>query len=395
MEIKRLFSMKGSLFVYSRLEKLDYRLIFAPPKEFLAEPIRSEFIDFAREVINVDNVLNGSIEALRWSIIKRDNIVLIGIGCANSQLSSFNKDSTGRNVRGFFGVVLNSPNQNVINALCDVRFYQNLYDLFVTPLWTTTEQLKVNSIRAEINIDETKFDDCQSLDINSDNSKIKVFPQEVPFKDILFSAFRYNSVDIVYNLNNLKHITSSELYHFHNATIIGNDNTTLHRLINDFDRVDSGYNDLDHDDVGRNGFDCDDSDKYESIADRIICYFKKCGLKIELFLTILAKKCGCCVVKEPKKRDKSSSKYTRNISQVPKLQQSITKSEQIEPINCWDTEENKTARKERLKNLKEQYKQDKENSNNDQILTNRLEDIPEIDNNITNNNAVSNDLEEL
>lgn len=383
--------MKGSLFVYSRLERLDYRLIYAPSKEMLAEPIRNEFIDFAREVINVDNVLNGDIETLRWSIIKRENIVMVGIGCANSQLGTSNKDFAGRNVRGFFGVVINTPNQNPITALCDVRFYQNLYDLFITPLWNTTDQRKANSICAETNIGEMESIDFKSIDVNIDNSKIKVFPQNISFKDILFSAFRHNSVDFVCNLNNLQHITSAELYNFHNAIIIGNDNTTLHQI-----DVDNGGGDVD-DPGGVGEF------EYDNLANKIISHIKKYGLKIELFLKILAKKCGCRVIKEHENHYNHPPKHPHSTNRNAVLTNNIEKPESIATISYLETDEEKNARKNKLKNLKEQYKQDKkeqckqdkDNNCDDQLLSTTLEDIPEIDNNGINNNIENNDLEEL
>lgn len=382
--------MKGSLFVYSRLERLDYRLIYAPSKEMLAEPIRSEFIDFAREIINVDNALNGDIETLRWSIIKRENIVMVGIGCANSQLGTSNKDFARRNVRGFFGVVINTPNQNIINALCNVRFYQNLYNLFIIPLWntTTTDQRKANSICAETNIEEIESIDFKSIDVNIDNSRTKIFSQDISFKDILFSAFIHNSVDMVCNLNNLQHITSAELYKFHNATIIGNDNTTLHHLTGEEGEPGPG-------DAG--GF------EYESLADKIIRHFKKYGLKIELFLKILANKCGCRVIKKHENHYNHPPKQPHNTNRNAVLTNNIEKPNSIAAISYLETAEEKTVKRNKLKNLKEQYKQDKieqckqdrDNNGEDQLLHTTLEDIPEIDNNGINNNVENNDLEEL
>ncbi len=78
--------MKAFLFIYTRLDKFDYRLLYAPDKSFLPSPVREKFIDFAREVVNTDNLNNGRILAPRWSMMKENNLVLIGVGCYNNSL---------------------------------------------------------------------------------------------------------------------------------------------------------------------------------------------------------------------------------------------------------------------------------------------------------------------
>ncbi len=72
--------MEAYLFIYSRLERFDYRLIYAPSQSFLPSPTRDDFVSFAREVINTDNVANGGLNTARWSVIRRGNKVLFGGG---------------------------------------------------------------------------------------------------------------------------------------------------------------------------------------------------------------------------------------------------------------------------------------------------------------------------
>ena len=40
--------MKGYLFIYTRLDKFDYRLLYAPDIKILPSHIRDTFINFAR-----------------------------------------------------------------------------------------------------------------------------------------------------------------------------------------------------------------------------------------------------------------------------------------------------------------------------------------------------------
>ncbi len=352
--------MKGTLFVYSRLERLDYRLIYAPPKSILPEPIRSDFINFAREIINVDNVLNGSIDELRWSVIKRENVVMVGVGCVNEQLGSTYKDFAGRHVRGFFGVVINSFNNGVINALCDVMFYQNLYKSFVLPLWSLTDQSKANSVCMEIDIEETAVNDINRVDINIDNSKFKILPQNIEFKDVIFSSLSHDSVDVVLNLNNLQHISSSELYHIHNATIIGYDKVELHQL----DNVKEGntiYNigssiELNEVGDGDNVVD-EESDecKYDSCLEKILTKIERYGISLIELLYCLAKKFGYTLIKRIEDDGMSSQNQGQNDAKDCQI---LQKSEypQSEKNSDWNIDEKKEERRRNIKELQNEYK---------------------------------------
>ena len=62
--------MEKHLFIYSRTRRFDYRLIYTPDSTFVPDDIRWKFIDFVREILNEDNVLNGDIVEPRWGIYK-------------------------------------------------------------------------------------------------------------------------------------------------------------------------------------------------------------------------------------------------------------------------------------------------------------------------------------
>lgn len=396
--------MKGSLFVYSRLEKLDYRLIYAPPKSILSSPFRDDFIDFAREVVNVDNVLNGQINRLRWSLIKRENVVLVGIGCHNRQLGAQNVDFAGREVRGFFGVVINALNNDVINTLCDVKFYRNLYESFISPLWSITDQRKVNSICQEVDIEETVINDIIRVDINIDNSKFKIFPQNTEFKDVLYYAFRQDSVDVVFNLNNLQHITSADLYHFHNVTIIGNNNVELHPF--KVQEVESHEQNIEGEKINIRNHDADEGvlnnlEEGEDILKKAIIglmkMLKLLRVSINDFLIYLADILGYGLIKKTEDDNISSQNEDQNgVENYRSLQNSeYSQSKVNSDLNIVDKKE---ERRKTIEEIRKEYQQRKnkcKNQSSEPSLDVIMEIVQNNDEEQSNNTEFGGEVEEI
>lgn len=210
------------LFVYTRLEKFDYRLIFSPDNQTLPQPIRGEFIDFAREVVDTDNF--GPIAIPRFAIVKRGNLSLIGVGCRNTVLGTCPSTEETREIRGFFGVVTDSCSFEQINTLTNLEYYRYLFTKFIIPIWgiSKREEDKINSIVQAITVPNTDLPFSQSLlDVNIDNNSCKVFPISTDAASLIKSCMSFNEVDAVVGLNSDKHILEAPLYIFHNVTICG------------------------------------------------------------------------------------------------------------------------------------------------------------------------------
>lgn len=214
--------MATQLIIYTRLENFDYRLIFAPSRQMLPEPYRSEFIDFVREVINSDNF--GSIKSPRYAVIKRNDLCLIGIGCDNSCLGEVKSNIERREIRGFFGVVSNEPfKPSVIQTLSQLDFYKDLFTSFIIPKWHTSKRNEddINSIVEHLTINKEEqptsiFDD---IDINIDVNLCKIHSHQIEPSSLISSCVKHKNVDAVTNLNSEAHVTSAPLYKFHNVTI--------------------------------------------------------------------------------------------------------------------------------------------------------------------------------
>ena len=214
--------MAAQLIIYTRLENFDYRLIYAPSKQILPEPHRSEFIDFIREVINSDNF--GSIKSPRYAVIKRNDLFLIGVGCDNSCLGEVKSNIERREIRGFYGVVSNEPiKSSVIQFLSQLDFYKDLFSKHIIPKWHTSKRNEddINSIVEpfNINVDEQLTPIFDGLDINIDANLCKVYSDNIEPCSLINACLKCAIVDAVTNLNSEAHITSAPLYKFHNVTI--------------------------------------------------------------------------------------------------------------------------------------------------------------------------------
>lgn len=302
--------MEAYLFIYSRLERFDYRLIYAPSQSFLPNPTRNEFISFAREVINTDNVSNGKINTARWSLIRRGDKVLFGIGIYNKNLGDCSSDIETRNVRGFFGLVFNYEKGNLPKECFAMSFFESIYSSYIMPLWHAEKKYehKINSIIQKINLNVE--DSCldSPIKLNTHSSVYKVLPETIVVDEAINSALSVDDIEIVLGLNNIKHVTSASLSQFRNISIIGNHTEEDIPVSNNKSHVAS----VDHKEsrerprnysstVSGQSNDkpksvcCD----YEYLADVIYSKLKRCGVNVKRVVTFLAKKCGLYIADYP------------------------------------------------------------------------------------------------
>lgn len=216
--------MEQSLFIYTRVKYFDYRLIYTPNNQFIQSDIKWEFINFAREVIDEDNVLNGDILVPRWSLFKINNYLLWGIGCRNSFLNQNAFDYTGTPIRGFFGQIIKLPSTNEAMISFSLDFYKEIYLQKIIPIFESRKEGEVNSIESNWipNGDLTYITSQKtSLSLNNRNDITRIFSIDSNMQELVSAALAYSKINIVYGLNNEGHILNTDLSHLNNVTIIG------------------------------------------------------------------------------------------------------------------------------------------------------------------------------
>jgi len=390
--------MSGQLFIYTRLENFDYRLIYAPSESFLPEPYRSSFIDFAREVINEDNSLNGSIDGVRWSYIRKGHLSLIGIGCHNNLLKELHSQKESRIIRGFFGVVVNDMNESLITELTSMEFYKDLFCHYVEPLWSLSKKSegKVNSNIQEIEIKAYPYDG-QSLKLNTDAHKCTILSCESQIEGLLCGAIRSCDVDFVTNLNTYKHVTMSQLYSFHNITVIGNFDSSNFDIVAHSKEIKEekaekikNVHYLNEETIeSRMDILVDnDSAYYEKLARRIIERARRCGINVELLINSLT----ACFHRTSTSSSNSESTDDVVSYSTKRPERPVVDEAEVERDLTAYTEK-KTERRDRLFGLKQQYKSSHKEENLE-LVTDTVEEIgdiiesPEEISSLASNNAI-------
>lgn len=289
--------MKGYLFIYTRLDKFDYRLLYAPDIKILPSPIRDTFINFAREVINTDNIGNGPITSERWAMIKRDNLHLVGVGCYNNLLGHVESANEKRVVRGFFGLVFDSYSQALSNKIFELDLYKDIFVNYVLPFWNLPkkDEYRTNSIIQEIDIEACEKQDRGLISINDSPNICRVHSNMSSPYELFTSALSIKDADFVCNLNNSEHVLSHSLYAFKNITIVDNVSSFDISLIpifrNDREKTQNGEKVHKNGRYTRRSLSRKDGELAE-IADVIYQKIKRCGISTIDFLKALSSRFG-------------------------------------------------------------------------------------------------------
>ncbi len=354
--------MKGYLFIYTRLDKFDYRLLYAPDIKFLPSPTRDTFINFAREVINTDNIGNGSIKSERWSMIKRNNLILIGLGCYNNLLGHVESNNEKRVIRGFFGIVFDSFSPTLTSKMFDLELYKDIFGKYVSPLWNLQkkDEFRTNSVIQEINIETYDKQDLEAIYINDSPNVCRVHSDKSSPYELFSSAITKKETDFVFNLNNSDHVLSHSLYAFKNITIIGNVSgydISLKPVSKKREKVIETT-----EKVGKEGHrtnkplsrkECE----LAEIADVIYQRLKRCGISTIDFLKALSARFGYSAqfVGEENDEDEEYSDSTP-ISEEKEALQTNSQEDVLISINKYN--QNKKERHESISSLKEQFKKE-------------------------------------
>lgn len=352
--------MKGYLFIYTRLDKFDYRLLYAPDVKFLPYPTRDTFINFAREVINTDNVGNGSIKSERWSMIKRNNLIMIGLGCYNNLLGYVESNNERRVIRGFFGIVFDSFSPTVSKRIFELDLYKDIFGNYVSPLWNLQkkDEYRTNSVIQEIDIETYEKQEHEAIDMNDLPNICRVHSDMVSPCDLLSSAISKKETDFVCNLNNSEHVLSHSLYAFKNITIVGNVSAydfSLTLISQKEKTVTKSVKKVRKDDCQAKKSLSRKECELTEIADVIYQKLRRCGISTIDFLKALSSRFGYSAqfVREESYEDDGFSSSRSSENKVSK-----TNSQEDASISLAEYNQKKKERKESISSLKEQFKKD-------------------------------------
>ena len=352
--------MKGYLFIYTRLDKFDYRLLYAPDIKFLPSPTRDIFINFAREVINTDNIGNGSIKSERWSMIKSNNLTLIGLGCYNNLLGYVESNNEKRVIRGFFGIVFDSSSLTVSNRVFELDLYKEIFGNYVSPIWNLQkkDEFRTNSVIQEIDIETYDQQALGVISINDSPNICRVHSDKTSPYELFSSAIKKKETDFVCNLNNSEHVLSHSLYAFKNITIIGNVSgydISLTPIPQREKKVIKTTEKVRKDGCQTKKTLSKKECELAEIADVIYQRLKRCGISTIDFLKALSSRFGYSAQFVNEESNEEGDVST-SISRREEMSQTNSQEDASRSINEYN--QNKKERNDSISSLKEQFKKE-------------------------------------
>lgn len=215
---------KPQLIIYTRNRDVDYRMVITPDENMCPSDTRKYFRKLIRGAIDVDTYDDPLTEP-RWLYARKGNVILFGVA---TMLEQFNTecftDFTGRNVRGFYGIIFDATTDS-ISLPYDLSFFEALNKKFIEPYWNDS---KDDLVRKSIEIDFSEYDveyisvSEVHLQLNTDNHTCLILG-DVNIKDALQSAISYkNNISLITGFNTKQHAFATEAdYNYMNAIVKG------------------------------------------------------------------------------------------------------------------------------------------------------------------------------
>ena len=199
--------------IYTRTFYKDFRMICKPPAAILPMETAQDFERFIRQVLNTDKISNKPINAIRYSYLKQNNLVLWGIGCLNRDIGlkeEFCSDCKHRsNLRSFVGIVFDAEQDVNENGVpFDTSFFKLFFDKYVVPHWGFEEykQWKIIESAAALG-----YNDCNviypldSINVNLLRDRCNIFSPNMNIRELISSVLN-KETSLVTGLNVLSHI---------------------------------------------------------------------------------------------------------------------------------------------------------------------------------------------
>lgn len=210
------------LIIYTRNRDVDYRMVITPDESLCPADTRKYFRKLIRGAIDVETY-DDPLDEPRWLIARKDNVILYGVA---TMLEIFGTDCctdfTGRNVRGFFGIVL-ADSDNDIKLPFGIDFFQAVNKKYIEPLWTSAKEDFIRK-SIEADIDEYDGETITGVDktiIMNVNTEQCFILGKVDLKSALESALACKcDISMISGFNSKHHAFADEAdYDFMNAIV--------------------------------------------------------------------------------------------------------------------------------------------------------------------------------
>lgn len=202
----------------------DYKLMYSPSDDFCNDEVRKYFRNQAKGAINIEQY-NGSLLEPRWLYSQYKGMVLWGMAIMNKMLSSNNtQDYTGRDVRGFFGIVFKKGAVQYLPKGID--FFKQLYEMKVSPFWNSgKEEFRHKGVELDLVLPDRDLlspYENRGLSINTDRDSTVILGDEKTDFEYISAAMAINcDVSIITGLVDKAHAFDHQ-YNFFNAIVLGN-----------------------------------------------------------------------------------------------------------------------------------------------------------------------------
>ena len=220
--------MDAQYFIYTRgyLTENDYKLMYYPSDDFCGEDIRKFFRNQAKGAINTEKYY-GSLENPRWLFSRYKGMILWGMAIMNKMLcsdsSSDSTDNTGREVRGFFGMIVKDGTYETLPF--DINYFKRMYTELVIPYWSSTrDTFRHGGISVSQDFSDfetiTSTSELSSL-LNSDLERTVILDDSYSDKEYFCSAIGTDKdISLITNLYEREHAFDHSFYYC-NAKVAG------------------------------------------------------------------------------------------------------------------------------------------------------------------------------
>jgi hypothetical protein len=191
-------------------------MICKPPASILPMEMAGYFERFIRQVLNTDKISNKPINAIRYSYLKQNNLVLWGIGCLNRDIGieeEFCSDCKHRsNLRSFVGIVFDMEQDISENGVpFDTSFFKLLFDKYVVPYWNFEERKQWETINSTPEVGYGKCNvvySSDSIKVNLLNDRCYIFSPNTNIQELIASVLN-KKTNLVTGLNVASHIDNA------------------------------------------------------------------------------------------------------------------------------------------------------------------------------------------
>lgn len=207
------------LFCYTRTQNIDYRNIYGVDASVCPQSIQDIFLSRISALLNntADENLNNPI----YVYFRQEDIVLFGIACLNSVLSTENcLDKTKGRVRGFFGVI-EKTSLGLDSIPFSLDYYITMYEKYIAPKWNSFTFHYNENIELDIPIDvsDSVIKPIAGSSLNSNLNICRVFLSPRLSKNLLSEALAYKgNMSIAIGISNKEQVTE-DIFPLMNATL--------------------------------------------------------------------------------------------------------------------------------------------------------------------------------